>query len=208
MEVGSGACGGQVGAGARRVGAGRIRESLGFTISSTHSAAACGRRRVIRGSAELAWPSQRADHDPLLGGGTEHPDCGGGEGLWRRRVPQKSPNHLASKENGLISSCFYGAPGGTRTPDHRLRRPMLYPAELRARRPAEELVGAAGFEPATLCSQSRCATRLRHAPTGRACYPRWRRAATKSRGYRPKWQPKFVVVVAQSRPRTRAWWNW
>src|SRR6185503_7874131 len=26
------------------------------------------------------------------------------------------------------------------------------------------LVGAAGFEPATLCSQSRCATRLRHAP--------------------------------------------
>src|SRR5215471_5512330 len=26
------------------------------------------------------------------------------------------------------------------------------------------LVGAAGFEPATPCSQSRCATRLRHAP--------------------------------------------
>src|SRR4051794_9928120 len=26
------------------------------------------------------------------------------------------------------------------------------------------LVGAAGFEPATLCSQSRCATRLRYAP--------------------------------------------
>src|ERR1700730_6339660 len=26
-----------------------------------------------------------------------------------------------------------GAPGGTRTPDHRLRRPVLYPAELRAR---------------------------------------------------------------------------
>jgi hypothetical protein len=29
---------------------------------------------------------------------------------------------------------------------------------------ARGLVGAAGFEPATLCSQSRCATRLRHAP--------------------------------------------
>src|SRR5471030_3226731 len=28
----------------------------------------------------------------------------------------------------------------------------------------EKLVGAAGFEPATLCSQSRCATRLRYAP--------------------------------------------
>src|SRR4051812_23872888 len=27
------------------------------------------------------------------------------------------------------------------------------------------MVGAAGFEPATLCSQSRCATRLRYAPT-------------------------------------------
>jgi hypothetical protein len=26
------------------------------------------------------------------------------------------------------------------------------------------VVGATGFEPATLCSQSRCATRLRHAP--------------------------------------------
>ena len=26
-----------------------------------------------------------------------------------------------------------GAPGGTRTPDHRLRRPMLYPSELQAR---------------------------------------------------------------------------
>lgn len=31
----------------------------------------------------------------------------------------------------------------------------------------ESLVGAAGFELATLCSQSRCATRLRYAPTNR-----------------------------------------
>ena len=29
-----------------------------------------------------------------------------------------------------------GAPGGTRTPDHRIRNPMLYPAELRALGPA------------------------------------------------------------------------
>src|SRR5215469_16708573 len=29
------------------------------------------------------------------------------------------------------------------------------------------LVGAEGFEPPTLCSQSRCATRLRHAPNPR-----------------------------------------
>ena len=30
-------------------------------------------------------------------------------------------------------SKLVGAPGGTRTPDHRLRRPLLYPAELQAR---------------------------------------------------------------------------
>src|SRR3984893_10896673 len=29
------------------------------------------------------------------------------------------------------------------------------------------VVGSEGFEPPTLCSQSRCATRLRHAPTSR-----------------------------------------
>ena len=31
--------------------------------------------------------------------------------------------------------------------------------------PGGEMVGTAGFEPATLCSQSRCATRLRYVPT-------------------------------------------
>ena len=42
---------------------------------------------------------------------------------------------------------------------------MLYPAELRAlSSPTIRMVGAEGFEPPTLCSQSRCATRLRHAP--------------------------------------------
>jgi hypothetical protein len=61
-----------------------------------------------------------------------------------------------------------GAPGRTRTCDPRLRRPMLYPAELRAHALQQyrfiRVVGAEGFEPPTLCSQSRCATRLRHAP--------------------------------------------
>ena len=32
----------------------------------------------------------------------------------------------------------------------------------------KEMVGETGFEPATLCSQSRCATRLRYSPTPRA----------------------------------------
>src|SRR5581483_6366325 len=37
-----------------------------------------------------------------------------------------------------------------------------------ASRSIRKLVGAAGFEPATLCSQSRCATGLRYAPTGQS----------------------------------------
>ena len=71
-----------------------------------------------------------------------------------------------------------GTPGRIRTCYPRLRRPMLYPNELRAHNlvppylslrgqvqyDVKKLVGAAGFEPATLCSQSRCATRLRYAP--------------------------------------------
>jgi hypothetical protein len=52
-----------------------------------------------------------------------------------------------------------GALGRTRTCDPRLRRPMLYPAELQAL-----MVGVEGFEPPTSCSQSRRATRLRYTP--------------------------------------------
>jgi hypothetical protein len=60
-----------------------------------------------------------------------------------------------------------------RTPDPQLRRLMLYPTELRAQSTKalsgplffELMVGAKGFEPSTLWSQTRCATRLRYAPT-------------------------------------------
>ena len=49
---------------------------------------------------------------------------------------------------------------------------MLYPTELQAHNKdtsiilpcLEELVGTVGFEPTTPWSQTRCATRLRHAP--------------------------------------------
>jgi hypothetical protein len=59
-----------------------------------------------------------------------------------------------------------GLPGGDRTPDPQLRRLMLYPTELRAEIVSENMmVGAKGFEPSTLWSQTRCATRLRYAPT-------------------------------------------
>ena len=36
---------------------------------------------------------------------------------------------------------------------------------MKSRNPAIYMVGTAGFEPAALCSQSRCATRLRYVPT-------------------------------------------
>ena len=54
---------------------------------------------------------------------------------------------------------FRGAPEGIRTPDPRLRRPLLFPPELLAR------VGASRFERPTPCSQGRCATKLRYAPS-------------------------------------------
>lgn len=65
----------------------------------------------------------------------------------------------------LTINHFYGAPGRIRTCYPRLRRPMLYPDELRAPiLPAAIVVGAEGFEPPTLWSQTRCATKLRYAP--------------------------------------------
>ena len=84
---------------------------------------------------------------------------------------------LSYNHHNMMSSIFAlalqnGAPGGTRTHDHPLRRRVLYPAELQARSrqhrystiTAKLLVGVQGFEPWTPCSQSRCATRLRHTP--------------------------------------------
>jgi hypothetical protein len=67
---------------------------------------------------------------------------------------------------------FRSAPGRTRTCDPRLRRPPLYPAELRglgdgvSRQPREGHggIGAAGFEPATSDPQSRRSARLSYAP--------------------------------------------
>ena len=72
------------------------------------------------------------------------------------------------------------APGRNRTCNRRLRRPVLYPVELRTPRPELShrrfetahlpsrtrigVVGVEGFEPPTSCSQSRRATRLRYTP--------------------------------------------
>ena len=61
-------------------------------------------------------------------------------------------------------------PEGIRTPDTRLRRPLLYPAELQV--PDDEkksrgtagCIGATGFEPATSRSLTGRSTKLSHAP--------------------------------------------
>ena len=81
----------------------------------------------------------------------------------RRFLTNPCTGHDANTKLGI------GVPGGTRTPDLLLRRQLLYPVELRALEgdAGKEMVGAVGFELTTLCSQSRCATRLRYAPTRR-----------------------------------------
>ena len=53
-----------------------------------------------------------------------------------------------------------GAADGTRTRNNQLGRLRLYQLNY-----GRVLVGPAGFEPTTLCSQSRCATKLRYGPT-------------------------------------------
>ena len=51
-----------------------------------------------------------------------------------------------------------------RTGSDRRRNAWRTAMSIEPARRGSGLVGAAGFEPATLCSQSRCATRLRYAP--------------------------------------------
>jgi len=90
-------------------------------------------------------------------------------------------------------------PGRTRTCDRRLRRPMLYPAELQARERRRRLgfndsVGATGFEPATYGSQNRRATRLRYAPEPRGLA----RATSWRKRYRPIEVAPITRVSARS----------
>ncbi len=53
----------------------------------------------------------------------------------------------------------FGVPKGIRTPDPRLRRAMLCPAELLAHKP---LAGVAGFEPTNARVKVSCLTTWRH----------------------------------------------
>ena len=77
---------------------------------------------------------------------------------WMLRLDLREPGDLLAGLHGRRAATAVGGRDhqGRRRPDRRLNR--------RTCRHAGRLVGAAGFEPATLCSQSRCATRLRYAP--------------------------------------------
>ena len=97
-------------------------------------------------------------------------------------MERRSSNRLL-RPSRLVSHA--GTPGRIRTCDLRIRSPLLYPlsyrrltflllagplvpsplfARCRQHQSLGRMVGARGFEPPTPCSQSRCATRLRHAP--------------------------------------------
>ena len=69
------------------------------------------------------------------------------------RPPGYEPGELPSCST---PRCY--APGTIRTCDLRIRSPLLYPAELRAHLPYSDflIVGVAGLEPATPCSQGTC----------------------------------------------------
>ena len=93
-------------------------------------------------------------------------------------LPRLTKSSSTMPKNQQKSIQKTGAPYKIRTCDPRLRRPVLYPNELRAHRfrrfaPAftwfgekvlGPVVGVVRFELTTLCSQSRCSTRLSYTP--------------------------------------------
>src|SRR5438067_3373914 len=122
-------------------------------LCGTERESACDFARRSCGQAELQFALER--HGGKWGGRWDsNPQQRGSQ---PRTLPLSYGHHW---------SLAFGLPGGTRTHNLRLRRPLLYPVELRAaeQAPARKLVGARGFEPPTSCSQSRRATRLRHTP--------------------------------------------
>ena len=91
-------------------------------------------------------------------------------------------------------------PGGIRTPDPRLRRPLLYPTELLAQaaklcqafpiKKQEEytnnnqsllLIGVTGFEPATSRSLTERSTKLSHTPL--SLVPKWNPIPERNKPY-------------------------
>src|SRR5215203_1354766 len=68
---------------------------------------------------------------------------------------------------------------------------LSVPVELHGGAP---MVGAAGFEPATLCSQSRCATRLRYAPPKASAPVRYHVGSPIGKG-KPRWLRLELTVA-------------
>ena len=87
-------------------------------------------------------------------------------GITIRYSNQLSYAHHCQKSTGVLPEpACDGAPDRTRTCNRRLRRPMLYPVELRALRSSlTRLVGVEGFELSTSSSQSWRSTRLSYTP--------------------------------------------
>jgi hypothetical protein len=91
----------------------------------------------------------------------------------RIRSPLLYPAELQAHTAGdLLGRGKRGAGDGIRTRDNQLGRLELYQLSYTRLLTHRSVVGTRGFEPPTPCSQSRCATRLRHVPT--ATYHRLR----------------------------------
>ena len=126
--------------------------------------------------------------------------------LYRLSYTHHKSGHILAKRHTLVNGnlpgfpeSMNGAPGRARTPDPRLRRPLLYPAELLA-----PVVGARGFEPPTPCSQGRCATRLRYAPTRTSCLA-WASPICNQKSILPtKKLYSFMSIYPQARHRPPA----
>ena len=85
----------------------------------------------------------------------------------------------------------FGAPGGIRTPDQWLRKPLLYPAELQARATYSPMVAAAVRALTDLVRWNRCPTnatptrlcsRCRLGASGWRCIGNWSAATARSAG--------------------------
>jgi hypothetical protein len=123
-----------------------------------------------------------------------------------RDTGHRSPGDRHPERNrpAISSDCGpirFSAPGWTRTSDLRLRRPLLYPAELLAHPPC--VIGTARFELATPRSQSECSTGLSHVPQRPEKIPanardvNRRSALWEGRGHPPEWSLLTGIESAQ-----------
>lgn len=142
-----------------------------------------GRRRYANASARTAWQARTARHLYAAG-----PTLLRARSGWRSAIRVGRMDVQATKKPRFLGGSGLswtspegssGAPGGIRTPDQWLRKPLLYPAELRAPGPAL------------------CQTGANRAMSGSS-----RQGAWVSRRRRPR-EPASAADAARSRPATR-----